>query len=109
MRLSGYRLMWLFVMFDLPVDTRAARREYVRFRKALLQDGFAQMQYSVYARPCASEANRDVHERRVRLALPPDGEVRCLSVTDKQFERMHVFWGKMRRPPERPPEQLEFF
>ncbi|HHT9133449.1 MAG TPA: CRISPR-associated endonuclease Cas2, partial [Candidatus Avalokitesvara rifleensis] len=47
---SEYRAMWLFAMFDLPVDTKKARREYTRFRKALLTEGFTMLQYSVYAR-----------------------------------------------------------
>jgi len=54
-RLSAYRLMWLFVLFDLPVDTQSARRAYAQFRKSLLKDGFFRVQYSVYARVCASD------------------------------------------------------
>jgi len=66
MHLSGYRFMWLVVLFDLPVDTRRARREYARFRKALLKDGFTRMQYSVYVRHCASQENAAVHAQRVK-------------------------------------------
>lgn len=109
MLISGYRCMWVLAMFDLPVDTRKARRAYTQFRKALLKDGFTRMQYSVYIRHCASEENTDVHVARVEGALPDDGEVRLLSITDKQFERMRVFWGKMRKPAEAPPRQLELF
>ena len=101
--------MWLFVMFDLPVDTKAARRNYAQFRKKLLSDGFARVQFSVYCRHCASEENTAVHIGRVEGWLPPDGEVRLLTVTEKQFERMRVFWGKRRRPPEKPAAQLELF
>lgn len=96
-------------MFDLPVDTRQARRAYAQFRKALLKDGFTRMQYSVYIRHCASEENLDVHEARVQAALPDDGEVRLLGITDKQFGRMRIFWGKLRKPPEKAPAQLELF
>ncbi|MEX1095976.1 MAG: CRISPR-associated endonuclease Cas2 [Planctomycetales bacterium] len=109
MQISGYRCMWVVTMFDLPVDTKRARRQYALFRKELLKDGFTRMQYSVYARHCASEENADVHVRRVERNVPPDGEVRILTITDKQFERMRIFWGKMRKPPENPPRQLEFF
>jgi CRISPR-associated protein Cas2 len=109
MELSAYRTMWLVAMFDLPTDTKKARRAYTRFRKALVKDGFTMMQYSVYIRHCASEENADVHDGRVVGALPPDGEVRLLRITDKQYERMRVFWGKRRRPAEQPPRQLEFF
>jgi len=101
--------MWVLAMFDLPTDTRKARRAYTQFRKVLLQDGFSRMQYSVYARHCASEENMDVHIKRIENSLPDDGEVRLLSITDKQFERMRVFWGKLRKPTESPPRQLELF
>lgn len=109
MQLSGFRSMWVVAMFDLPVDTKAARRAYARFRKLLLADGFTRMQYSVYIRHCASEENTAVHVQRVQAGVPDDGEVRVLTITDKQFERMRVFWGKRRKPPERAPLQLELF
>lgn len=109
MRITGYRLMWVLAMFDLPTDTKRARREYAQFRKMLVGDGFTMMQYSVYARPCPSQENADVHVGRVERSLPPDGEVRVLVITDKQFERMRIFWGKMRRRPEPAPCQLDLF
>jgi CRISPR-associated protein Cas2 len=108
-RITGYRLMWVLAMFDLPTDTKRARKEYALFRKMLLRDGFTQMQYSVYARPCPSQENADVHVSRIERSLPPDGEIRVLVITDKQFERMRIFWGKMRRRPEAAPCQLDLF
>ena len=96
-------------MFDLPVDTKQARRAYTRFRKFLLKDGFTRMQFSVYVRHCASKENTQVHVNRIEHHVPGDGEVRVLTITDKQFEHMRVFWGKMRKPPEPPPQQLELF
>ena len=101
--------MWVVTMFDLPVDTKKARKAYTQFRKRLLQDGFSQMQYSVYIRHCASEENAQVHVVRVEQSVPDDGEVRIITITDKQFERMRVFWGKKRRKTETPPPQLELF
>lgn len=101
--------MWVLTMFDLPVDTKAARRAYAQFRKKLLQDGFSRLQYSVYVRHCASEENAAVHIQRVERTVPDDGEVRIMGITDKQFERMRIFWGKRRKPPETAPQQLELF
>ena len=109
MELSAYRFMWIFTMFDLPVDTKQARREYTLFRKALLKDGFTMLQYSVYVRHCASEENAAVHLKRIQLCVPPDGEVRVITVTDKQFGRMITYWGKRRKPPPPAPKQLELF
>jgi CRISPR-associated protein Cas2 len=96
-------------MFDLPVDTKKARKEYTRFRKILLSEGFLMMQLSVYARYCASEEAGEAHRGRIHAALPPDGQVRLLSVTDRQFGKMEVYYGKMREPTEQPPQQLLLF
>lgn len=101
--------MWVIVLFDLPTETKLARKNYSLFRKFLLNDGFKKLQFSVYCRPCPSKENLDVHVLRVERALPPDGEVRIIELTDKQFERMKIFWGNRRKTPERPPCQLELF
>jgi len=101
--------VWLFAMFDLPVTTKEARRDYTRFRKALLGEGFAMLQYSVYARYCNSEARSAVFRRRLEAILPPHGEVRLMAVTERQFGKMEVFYGKKRSQPEKKPEQLNFF
>lgn len=107
--LSGYRAMWLMACFDLPVLTREQRRRATRFRKDLLRDGFTMLQLSVYARYCASEETADAHRRAIRSALPPEGEVRLLAITDRQFGKMEVYYGRSRRPGERKPEQLLLF
>ncbi len=109
MELSGYRFMWILAMFDLPTETKKARHDYALFRKHLLEDGFMRIQYSVYVRHCPSRENAAVHIGRIKSHLPPDGEVRVLSVTDKQFERMLTFWGKIRKKPDEAPRQLELF
>lgn len=109
MELSGYRWMWVIVMFDLPVQSREARKRYADFRKGLIRDGFLQMQFSVYLRHASSRENADVHVGRVEAMVPREGEVRVLTVTDKQFARMRVFWGGNSAEIERPPSQLELF
>ena len=96
-------------MFDLPTDTKKARKDYTYFRKNLLKDGFNMLQYSVYVRHCSSEENADVHYKRIKSFLPPDGEVRLITITDKQFSRMEAYWGKMRKPTPPRPKQLELF
>lgn len=106
---SEYGAMWLFALFDLPVDTKQAKREYVHFRKLLIREGFAQLQYSVYARYCPSDESAETYRRHVRAELPPDGQVRLLGVTDRQFGKMEVFYGEDRVPVEDAPIQLELF
>jgi CRISPR-associated protein Cas2 len=101
--------VWLVALFDLPVLTKAERKAATQFRKLLIKRGFMMLQFSVYARFCASEESSLVHRKYVRAALPDKGEVRLIAVTDRQFGKMEVFCGKKRREPEPEPEQLMFF
>ena len=101
--------MWLFAMFDLPVKTKKQRRLYSQFRKGLLKEGFLMIQYSVYARFCRDEDSAKTYRRRVKSILPPDGHVRLVSITDKQFGKMHVYYGKIEREPEKQPKQMLLF
>ena len=109
MSLAPYRVMWTFVMFDLPVDSKQARKEYTRFRKTLLQLGLTRMQFSVYAKALPSEDAGDCLATIVRMALPPRGEVRILMVTDRQFGKMEVFTGRKQVAAEDIPEQIGLF
>jgi CRISPR-associated protein Cas2 len=43
LRLNAYRIMWIFVMFDLPVGTDKERKAATDFRKKLLKDGFSML------------------------------------------------------------------
>ena len=108
-RLNAYRVMWLFVFFDLPTNTKAERRNAVQFRKALEKDGFTMMQYSVYVRHCPSKENMNVHINRVKRSMPPAGLTSILSITDKQYGDIMNFWGKTERSKPEMPQQLEFF
>ena len=106
---SKYRAMWTFALFDLPVKALAEKKEYVRFRKALLALGFTMLQYSVYARYAPTKESAESLLAKVQRLLPPDGEVRVLAVTDTQFGKMRVFMGKKRKKTEKPPDQLLLF
>lgn len=108
-RFSEYRIMWIFVFFDLPTETKIDRKKAALFRKHLLQDGFSMFQFSIYLRHCPSKENADVHIKRVKAWLPQNGYVGILVVTDKQFGQMEIFRGcqKTHQPP--PSQQLELF
>lgn len=109
METSLYRIVWTLVLFDLPMRTKKERKAYTQFRKVLLDNGFCKMQFSVYIRSNLTEEKAAIYEARVQAAVPEDGEVRVLQITEKQLARMKVWLGKIPRPPEKPSEQLEFF
>lgn len=85
--------MRLLVFFDLPTVTRQERRAYTLFRKFLLNDGYDMIQFSVYGRILAGKDSEGKHFQRLSANLPPEGSVRALSVTEKQYASMKMLVG----------------
>lgn len=107
--INAYRIMWLFVFFDLPVKTKKQRKDTTKFRKNLEKDGFTMMQFSVYTRHCGSKESMEVHIRRVKAFIPPLGKTSMLKVTDKQYGDIINYLGKEKDIEFKTPQQLEFF
>ncbi len=107
--LSPYRIVWLFVMFDLPVGTSKERKEAAKFRNHLLDMGFEMSQFSVYLKYCASGEKAEAVGKRVEPCLPPGGRVDILTVTDKQFANMKRFYSRSRQKMIERPGHLQIF
>lgn len=106
MKNEEVRFVWMFVFFDLPVGTRADRRNATRFRKFLKDDGFMMLQWSVYSRVCRGDDAAEKHGQRVAKNLPPRGSVRTLQVTDRQYARMKLLLGEATFNEKKAPQQL---
>jgi len=108
-RLNEYRIMWIMVFFDLPTETKQERKVSQRFRKDIMKDGFTMFQFSIYMRHCSSRENAEVHTKRVKRILPEKGHIGILSITDKQFGMMELFYGKKEEALKLPTQQLQMF
>lgn len=108
-RYNAYRIMWVLVFFDLPTETKKDRKQASLFRKRILKDGFTMFQFSIYVRHCASRENAEVHIKRVKSILPPLGHVAIMTITDKQFGMIELFYGKKEEEHPPTPQQLELF
>ena len=104
--LTGYRIMWMLVMFDLPVGTKVERKGATKFRKYLLDQGFEMSQFSVYLRFCSGKEHTARLTRDIQGHLPKGGQVDILCFTDKQYENIISFRGRTRQPDRRNPEQF---
>ena len=80
-------------MFDLPVDTTDQQRAYRKFRKDIMSEGFMMIQYSVYVRTCPNRQFANQMEKRLQKIMPKEGNVRLLTVTEKQYEDMKIMVG----------------
>ena len=88
------KFMRILVFFDLPVVKKKERKIYSQFRRFLLNDGYDMIQYSVYSRLCNGTDMTNKHLKRLNTILPEKGSVRCLTITEKQYEEMQFLVGK---------------
>lgn len=106
-----FRTMWLICAFDLPTDSKAARRRYAQYRKLLLSKGFNHLQHSVYCRHFANFEQAEASASRLGPETPADGKVDFFFLTDKQLGLTLSFLGPKSReePLFEEPEQGQLF
>jgi CRISPR-associated protein Cas2 len=86
--------MRLIVFFDLPMVTKTEKRAYVQFRRFLINDGYDMIQWSVYGRILNGKDAETKHLARLSGNLPPEGSVRCMTVTEKQYAGIKLLVGQ---------------
>lgn len=85
--------MRMLVFFDLPTETEANRREYRRFRKILIGNGFLMLQESVYCKLLLNSTAQSAMTELLRRNRPTEGIVQVLTITEKQFAKMEYLAG----------------
>lgn len=88
------RFMRLVLFFDLPTDTSDERKEYRRFRKFLIKDGFIMMQESVYSKLAINQTSLNLCIERIKKNKPISGLVQVLKVTERQYADMEYIVDK---------------
>lgn len=92
--LKNDKFMRVLLMFDVPTKTKKEQKDATKFRNNLIKLGFFMMQFSVYMKICKGIASAQSALNRVRLILPPLGNVRALIITEKQFDNMQILLGR---------------
>ena len=90
----NYKFMRLLVFFDLPMLTDKDRREYAKFHKYLVQNGFIMMQKSVYSKLVINNVTSAAVKQRIKNNLPPEGIVELLEITENQFAGIEYLVGE---------------
>ncbi|MBU5480285.1 CRISPR-associated endonuclease Cas2 [Blautia sp. MSJ-19] len=88
--------MRVLVFFDLPVITEENRREYRKFRKFLLKNGFLMLQESVYCKLALNSTAVRTIVDNVHKNKPEEGLVQLLTVTEKQYAKMDIIIGDIK-------------
>ena len=86
--------MRLIVFFDLPVFTTEERKQYSRFRKFLIREGFIRMQKSVYSKIAVNASMAGRIKNDIEDHKPPKGNVQILSVSERQYQEIEIIVGE---------------
>jgi CRISPR-associated protein Cas2 len=77
--------MRIIVFFDLPTDTIEDRRNYAKFHRFLIKEGFIMIQYSIYAKLAINKTVSNKIYNRLKQNKPEKGDIGVLEITEKQF------------------------
>ena len=90
----SYRYMRIMLFFDLPTLTAGNRREYAKFRKYLIKNGFIMLQESIYCKLALNATVSEAVAQGIRKNKPQEGLVQILTLTEKQFSKMEMITGE---------------
>jgi CRISPR-associated protein Cas2 len=91
------RFMRVVVFFDLPVLTKKDMRQYTKFRKHLISQGFVMVQKSVYSKISLNGSAASAVVDNLRKNSPLSGVVQVLIVTEKQYQGIEFIVGEARK------------
>lgn len=88
------RAMRTMVFFDLPNIYTKDKRNYLKFRKYLLNEGFIMMQESVYSKIVLNSQQSSALIERLRKNAPKKGLIQVLTITEKQYSQIEYIIGQ---------------
>lgn len=88
------RIVRTIVFFDLPNIYAKDKRNYLKFRKYLLNEGFIMMQESVYSKLILNTQQSELLIQRIRKNAPSKGLVQVLTITEKQYSQIEYIVGE---------------
>lgn len=86
--------MRVIVFFDLPMLTKTDVRQYTRFRKYLVSQGFVMIQKSVYSKIALNGTASNAVIDNLKKNLPDTGLVQILVITEKQYQNIEFLVGE---------------
>lgn len=85
--------MRTIVFFDLPNVYSKDKRNYLMFRKFLINEGFIMMQESVYSKIVLNSTQSSFLIERIRKKSPKKGIIQVMNITEKQYSQIEYIIG----------------
>ncbi len=91
--MNKLRNMRLILLFDLPNIESYEKKEYLRFRKSLIRNGYTMMQFSVYVKSVNTQTKIEQEVNKIKKYIPHKGNIRIIPVTEMQYNSMYMILG----------------
>lgn len=88
------RVMRTIVFFDLPNIYLKDRKNYQKFRKYLINEGFVMMQESVYSKIVLNTQQSILLVNRIKRNAPRKGVIQVMTITEKQYAQIEYIIGE---------------
>lgn len=88
------RIMRTIVFFDLPNIYAADKRNYLKFRKFLINEGFLMMQESVYTKIILNSIQANLLTDKIKKNAPKKGIIQLMTITEKQYSQIKYIIGE---------------
>ena len=88
------RVVRTMVFFDLPNVYLKDKKNYNKFRKYLLSEGFIMMQESVYSKIVMNTQQSILLLDRLRKNSPKKGIIQVLTITERQYSQIEYIIGE---------------
>ncbi len=86
--------MRTIIFFDLPNIYSRDKKNYLQFRKFLINEGFIMMQESVYSKIVLNSQQAELLLERVRKKAPKKGLIQVLTITERQYSNIEYVIGE---------------
>ena len=94
MNMMRDRVVRTIVFFDLPNVYLKDKKNYIKFRKYLLSEGFIMMHESVYSKIVMNNQQSVLLLERLRKNAPKKGIIQVLTITEKQYSQIEYIIGE---------------
>lgn len=86
--------MRTIIFFDLPNVYAKDKRNYLLFKKFLLNEGFIMMQESIYSKIVLNSVQGKLLLIKIRKNAPKKGLIQALTITEKQYANIEYIIGE---------------
>ena len=90
------KVMRIILMYDLDFTSEESKKQYTRFHKNLIKNGYIMLQFSVYMRIITSESIAKNEINLLKKNLPKNGNIRIFKITNLQYSKMILLRGNKR-------------